>query len=323
MKLCYIKNLTDHSLRLYETFYSPVKMLSVDFYKYLLGSLIKANRIEDCYFILRQFAGNLEYSARILSSTSKLFEEKTVDIYNSKVSASLKGERTRDDEHFASIKENQFHKRKNLLRFEALRSNFLKQYHQSHSLANIADVYANLVTIGDCLFYSQYVKNLRQPNSTLIKTSIQVQNVFVRWMYDNNIEAILTNIVDTRWLRFVPESLILPLARFLSNHGHLEKAVEFLNAKRDEIYLQSTIFDFLIVNRNESVNHTIYFSKRTNVTVNSAIPRKLDFSCLLLSTDIHRYSNQEIEKQRKYFNSFLPTPQLEESLNDNVRKVGG
>ena len=87
---------------------------------------------------------------------------------------------------------------------------------------------------------------------------VQVERVFINWMAENDIVAVLNSLKDSRWMNFLhSKKIVIPLARFLANHGQFQYAIELL----------------------DSADPPISISPITLITLTKSISA-LDFACL-------------------------------------------
>merc|ERR1719219_1757728 len=68
-------------------------------------------------------------------------------------------------------------------------------------------------------------------------------------MAENDMNSILNALKDIRWIPFLhSRTVALPLARFLANHGQLQRAIELLNAVTPPLEISLRTFDVLTEN---------------------------------------------------------------------------
>jgi len=238
MKMCAQKDYSSIALELYETLHEhqPDHIFPLSFYSNLIFCLLKNNQLDDCFYILRRVPK----------------EDMILSILGQVLQFLPKDEKLK------------FNDRTLLSRFDQLRNwamEEIKLTEKNELLSQMND--KNLLTFGDCLLYDVHAQ---QTNDWLPK-QIQIEKIFIEWMNDNKIENILHSLDTTKWFSFIhPQRLALPLARFLTNHGNLNLAIDFLYYTKSHTNLNFSVtsLTFEILISNHSLDFAcLYASEKT------------------------------------------------------------
>jgi len=132
---------------------------------------------------------------------------------------------------------------------------------------------------------------------------VQVERVFINWMAENDIVAVLNSLKDSRWMNFLhSKKITIPLARFLANHGQFQYAIELLDSANPPMSISPTTLitltqtistlDFACLSESENTrkrkpipldsvfSNCVMFLDRFRLSVTPELKRHLESICL-------------------------------------------